>query len=74
MWHPIRHLEVKVASQTILSQIKKWGPTAVLIAGSVASFLMPSVQAAVKAHPTDIGWAILLAVVTHLAPSPVKKG
>ncbi len=72
-WNPVRALEIKFASEEIVNQIKKWGPTAVAVAGSVAAFLLPSVQHAVKAHPADLGWAILYAVVTHLLPSPVAK-
>lgn len=72
-FHPIEDLEVKMASQAILGQIKKWGPTALAAAGAVAAFLLPSVQAAEKAHPGVLGWAILYAVVTHLLPSPLKR-
>lgn len=72
-FHPIRSIEVKAASEAIVNQIKKWGPTAIAVAGSVAAFLLPSVQAEVHAHPSVMGWSILYAVVTHLLPSPIKS-
>lgn len=72
-WHPIEDVEVRTIVSAILKQLRKWGPGAMLAAGALAAFLSPSVEAAAKAHPASLGWAILLSLVTHLAPSPLKK-
>jgi hypothetical protein len=71
--HPIKNLEVKIAVKAIMQQITKWGPTAVGIVAVVSTFLSPSVDAAVKAHPQSLAWAVVAGIVAHFMKSPLAK-
>ena len=73
MWNPIQDLEVKLAVKAIIQQISKWGPTAIGVVATVATFLSPSIDAMVKAHPKDVAWVIVAALAAHYKKSPLQS-
>ena len=58
----------------LLSLLKKYWPTIVLIAGAVWGVVGTQIQAAVSAHPSLVAvLGPLVVALAHLLPSPVSK-
>ena len=54
--------------------MKKWWATIIAVAGSVFSFLLPSIQLYVQHHPQAVvQLTAALVVAAHMAKSPIAK-